>query len=545
MTFDVLVLGAGLAGCKTALELASHNIKTALITSGRLGGGSSFFHCKQSLGTCVNNGPKDRQYFLEEILEMGRGLSYPLQNKILVDEIENEVQQGYRLLGFEPYRSFRRGETDTEEGLVLGCFARRPRQNWRISGWDNARRHLSLLLQAQPLISIFENTRAFEIVKTGNNVCGLFAADVNGQKRSFGCKAIVLCTGGVTGLYKHCLNPREVDGSGHALALRAGAKLVNMEFLQILPVYTHAAQPVPVSEASLFFCNALLDNYSNNLLPLYTPLEFQRLMRLRSEHGPFTSSMDSKSFDLAIMAHIRNTQNEKSVNVRFNQSMFSSALQKPYLSWLRNNYNIDLKESANIAPFAHACNGGIVVGTSGQTEVNGLYAVGEAAGINGANRLGGVATAACLVFSKRCAQHIFETLPPKNALPPPLPQKPAVAESTKGLPALEVLARISEILFFNANVLRNGASLQKALQDITLLEDNFTFNAFVSGRQYIDALRAKDALLVAKALLSTMLNRTESRGAHYREDFPTENPLFKKRQLIKYTNGNLQISFEK
>ncbi|MGM9920794.1 MAG: FAD-binding protein [Bhargavaea sp.] len=539
---DVLVAGSGLAGIKSAKELSDLGHRVLLVTKMKIASGSSFYPLKASLGTQVTKDQEDEQTFLEDIEEMSRGMHRQDLAEVYVREIPERVKE-YQDIGVDAKKL---------EGERKACFAPNARNIYLLSDWDRIRRKVNEIFARYDTLSVMEKTVILTLIKEGGRVTGAVLLDENHELVLVRCKAAIVATGGFGSIYKHNLNPNDVDGSGHVLALEAGARLVNMEFIQFIPGITSPKYKTLFGEHTLAYCEDIVDGDGKSMLRPLLPegLSLRECLDVRSTHGPFTHSLESRYFDIAMMKRITETGNEEGFRLLFDPSIYENKEEfyTVYLDWLKQR-NVNLAEDEiRIAPFAHASNGGVFIDPHGRTGVDGLYVIGElSCNIEGANRLGGNSTGACMVFGKRAAKHCSDYIggvklgvaDEKQASdrlsemfgnPAPAADSDVEFAAERARTATE---EIREILWYHANVVRSENGLTGALDEIRRLEDTVDLPLLFSRPEKRQlAFKARNFLKLSQVLLLAMLERKESRGAHYREDHPDEDLAFSRRLFV-------------
>ncbi len=343
--------------------------------------------------------------------------------------------------------------------------------------------------------------------------------------------AIILASGGIAGLYKDNLYPADVIGTTHFLALQAGAKLTNLEFIQFIPSFIAPKYKVLFGEHTLKYCTAVTDKNGNSLFPDLSAEEFAQMVAERSAYAPFSVDFDCVKFDLRIMQYLLENPEEQGVYLHYSSKLYQDQTEfyRVYLDWLKADAGIDLlTDRVSIAPFAHSCNGGIEIDTNAESAVQGLFAVGEVSScIEGANRLGGNSVGGSLVFAKRAMAKIEQDL---TACQDATIDEQAV-ENAKNfaeqalnrlhnknadttLSASQVLSDIRQAMTKFANVYRTEENLCKLQEKLVRLERAFDpiSNADFQGIEIFYGLKT------AQAVVNAMLVRKESRGAHYRAD---------------------------
>ena len=271
-------------------------------------------------------------------------------------------------------------------------------------------------------------------------------------------------------------------------------------------------------------------------------------MAERSTHGPFSSRMNSKYVDIALFKESLRNPELQGAKVKYDISISNSEgfLIKEYFEWLNQSRGIRYNEEIIITTFAHAANGGIRINKNAETTVKGIYAAGEVTGgMHGADRIGGLSTANALVFGKMAGHnaalyaknkrsHINESIIKHEIF--------SYIKSIK-IPKFEpnlVLRKIKELMWENGNVVRNAKQLNYAIKQVKELEKDFdreidSFNEI----NFINIIKAKNYIDLSLILLTTMLLREESRGSHYREDYPNQRDEFNKFIIVSQNENGV------
>ncbi|WP_236015714.1 FAD-binding protein [Planococcus soli] len=554
---DVLVVGSGLAGIKVSKELADLGHDVLMATKMKLASGSSFYPLKASLGTQVTSNEADKKVFLADIASSSRGMHRQDLAEVYVDEIRDRVVE-YSDIGVVSKKL---------EGERKACFAEHPRDIYLLSDWDQIKENVAGIFGRYDNLTVMERTVVISLIKKEQRIAGALMLDQHNQVVLVECKAAVLATGGFGSIYKHNLNPNDVDGSGHILALEAGANLVNMEFVQFIPGITAPRYKTLFGEHTLAYCEDIVKDDGKSLLDAVLPegLSKKQCLDIRSTHGPFTDSLESKYMDIAMMKEIIATKNEKGFKLVFHKELYKNKEEfyTVYLDWLKQKGIDMLEDEVRIAPFAHASNGGVFIDPYGRSGVPGLYVIGElSCNIEGANRLGGNSTGACMVFGKRAAADCGDYL--NGTKVSPISKRDAElhlksvfgsasasrngpdksAESDKEQ-LYQTIENIREIMWYAGNVVRSEEQLSEALKQLEALQSELEINRlFERQKNRKTVIKAKNFMKLSQLLLQAMLERKESRGAHYREDYPFESPAFSKRLFISETpEGRLSLEF--
>lgn len=535
---DILIVGSGIAGLSAVKQASEQNLRSILITKNKIAGGASFFPLKATLGIQVTGDEGDKVRFHEDITRVGKGMNNP----DVVETYLNESKQGIELLegiGFQPW---------LRQDNRPACFAKYPRPIYLISEWASAAKKAREILDHNELNRYYEQATLVKIIAPNNRVAGAVFQQETADGVEFifcRCHAVILATGGIASLYKNNLYPNDIVGSAHAIALDAGARAINMEFIQFIPAFLAPKRKVLFGEHTLKYCTAVYDSNDQPLFSDMSEQAFRAMMDERSDYAPFSVDFAAKRFDLTIMQAIQRGSN--GVRLTFSPALYQdqSEFYCVYLDWLKQKIGVDLlQDRAVIEPFAHSCNGGIEIDGNSESAVNGLFAIGEiSACIEGANRLGGNSVGGSLVFATRAVQRAKQycqtALSPLDVneieaeliktFPQPLKQE----DEEKNLTVSDIFSQVRETLALNANVYRNQQGLQQAFG---LIEHHLRhYRVSQYGVELYWSLRC------AEMLLQAMLARQESRGAHFRSDYPHESANVEKLQLC-LQHGEIKVT---
>ena len=526
---DLLIVGSGIGGLSCSVEANKKGINHILITKTQLGSGASFFPLKASLGIQVTGDESDKALFQQDIERVAQGMNNPEIVKAYIEDSPQAVEL-LNEIGFCPWK-----RNDNRPA----CFAKHARPIYLIKEWQKARKNAEAIIAQQNTTTLFENASLVHIATENHRVVGAVFAyqppEKSGRKIVYfyvQTSAIILASGGIAGLYKDNLYPADVIGTTHFLALQAGAKLTNLEFIQFIPSFIAPKYKVLFGEHTLKYCTAVTDKNGNSLFPDLSAEAFAQMVAERSAYAPFSVDFDCVKFDLRIMQYLLENPEEQGVYLHYSSKLYQDQTEfyRVYLDWLKADAGIDLlTDLVSIAPFAHSCNGGIEIDTNAESAVQGLFAVGEVSScIEGANRLGGNSVGGSLVFAKRAMAKIERDL---TACQDATIDEQAV-ENAKNfaeqalnrlhnknadttLSASQVLSDIRQAMTKFANVYRTEENLCKLQEKLARLEQDFDpiENADFQGIEIFYGLKT------AQAVVNAMLARKESRGAHYRADY--------------------------
>lgn len=532
---DILVAGGGIGGLTAAKKSADLGKKVILVSSGKLFGGASYFPLKGTLGIQATAPEEsDKELFFEDIRGIGNKMDNPHMINAYINNIRESV--GYlKEIGFEPWlRNDRRP----------ACFAKYARDIFLINEWDKAREKGEEIFKNISNIEIIEKSKIVHIIKDEEKVAGAVLQNEEGEFFIVKTSAVIMATGGVGGLYKHNLYPKDVDGSGHIVMLDAGAKVQNMEFIQFIPAFITPVYNTLFGEHTLKYCLGMYD-LEGNLL--YEGDKNRDIWLERSSYAPFSCDFKSSEIDLEMVKSING------VKLKFSPELYEDTgeFYVVYLKWLKEKIGIDMcRDEVIISPFAHSCNGGVKTSDCGETAVQGLFAAGELlSGVEGANRLGGNSVGGALVFGKRAADKAYEyinSLPEKDISHEILQEKfetwlnSSFDENTKDkMSKKEVLEKIKELVTEKGGISRDENSLKEGLSEIEKIEKSYNILNHLSE----NSLEVYFKTETAKMLFTAMINRKESRGAHYRKDFPHKSDDIY-RIIISKESGSLKAEKE-
>jgi succinate dehydrogenase/fumarate reductase flavoprotein subunit len=380
---------------------------------------------------------------------------------------------------------------------------------------------------------------------------GVVAVDVlSGECITFYAKSIILAAGGLTKLFARNSASANMAGDAYALALWAGAELIDMEFIQFFPIGHLAPRlvgmdPIMWDPFRYKLGGKLLNGCFEEFVDRYGGEDF----------GTYTATRDLAAYSILkeVEAGRGTPHGGAYLDFRHISESRLRAAFGPVIDRLLTN-GIDLTKTAvEVGPMAHYHMGGIRVNSNLETRVAGLYAAGEAVGgANGANRLSGNAITEAFVFGQRAGIAAGEASQSRTLRP--VPELAAAAaeqqRALRGRPRrggkapVALQAELQELMWKNAGPFRTGAKLAAALQRIDDMQkhelanlstpDSLPFNLDLQ-----DALELNAMLLTAEAVVSSALARNESRGAHQREDFPDADAMLLKNQTVELQNGAL------
>ncbi|MEI0611611.1 FAD-binding protein [Brachyspira pilosicoli] len=527
---DVLIVGAGIAGLIATERAMNIFKKVCLVTTGKICSGASYFPLKATLGIQATKDKDDYNKYYEDITNMGNGVENPELIKTYISNIKKDIYLLKRI-GFKPW---------LRKDSRPACFAKYSRDVFLINNWNEARNRAKKIFRKNKRLKIFEESTLLRIVKNGDRVAG--AIFQNKDKFFFvKSKVIILATGGVAGNYKNSLYPKNINGVGNVVALDAGAIAQNMEFIQFIPAYLKPKYNVLFGEHTLKYCIGMYDLKNRLLLDGIKNEETKKLWIERSAYAPFSSDFESKEIDLKI--------HSEGVKLKYSEDLYKDKEEfyTVYLNWLKKDIGIDLlKDETIITHFAHSCNGGIKIDSNAFTGVKGLYAVGElSSAIEGANRLGGNSVGGALVFGNNAVKNAFEYIKNNNFKDfnniklnnikkefDNWVNEISKDDKENNLTKNEVLIKIRNLVNENLSIVRSKEKIEFLLNELNDIRANYSI------KENIKDCSIEIYLIIesVKIMALSMLEREESRGAHYREDFKYSDDKVYKLQVKREKN---------
>jgi L-aspartate oxidase len=495
--YDYVIVGSGIAGLYAALLAREHGSVLVLTKS-------SIDECNTRYaqgGIAAPIGPDDSpELHLQDTLVAGNGLVNEEAARILTSEAADRIADLVRY--GVPF--------DTEEGeMALGREGAHSRSRIVHAGGDSTGQHIELTLSGlarMSRVTILEHCLARDIGVESGAVGGLEALDAStGTSEEFECRFLILATGGCGQLYRVSTNPQVATGDGVALAYRAGAEVMDMEFIQFHPTALRLPG-VPaflISEAVRGEGGLLRDESGRRFMPDYDPQAelaprdvvaraiVAEMTRLGSDH---------------VYLDVTHLPPEK-VSSRF-----------PQIYRFCLDHGLDItREPIPVSPAAHYTMGGVRTNTWGETNLAGLYACGEVAcmGLHGANRLASNSLLETVVFAKRVVQRTRES--PRTAAPAAPDARPlAPAVPAEAPPASRTA--VQALMWKEAGIIRDGPTLGGAARLLAAWELALGESSDRPSQELANLA------LVGRLVTEAALEREESRGAHYRRDFPEPRP---------------------
>jgi len=388
-----------------------------------------------------------------------------------------------------------------------------------------------------------------DLVRQDGEVVGAVAMHLgSGAPVLLSAKATIVATGGLTRLYRRNSASTNMGGDGYALALRAGAPLIDMEFVQFFPIGHLAPRlvgmdPIMWDPFRYKLGGRLLNTNGEEFAHRYGT----------AEHGKYVLTRDVATYGILKEVAAGRGSPHGGVYLSF-EHCSESALRDafgPVIDRLAAN-NIDLTKTAiEVAPIAHYHMGGVKTDARMETEIPGLLVAGEAVGgANGANRLSGNAITEALVFGRQAGRSAAEradriAMPSLDAANIRAALELARADNPKGdVNTAEMVQTLQTAMADDVGPLRSEAGLERALATIEDLTRRLGSTPVGDGRAFdlrrLDWFDLRNMLLVAQVVTRAALKRSESRGAHQREDHPEMRPEWALNQVARWRDGGVE-----
>jgi L-aspartate oxidase len=487
----VVIVGAGLAGLFTALKLSP--LPVTVVSGAPLGEGASSLWAQAGVAAALAEGDTPEAHAADTI-RAGAGIVDAKIALLMAREARERIED---LLRYGvPF------DKDLEGRLALGREAAHgARRILHVNGDTAGRAIMGALVAAArrtPSITVLEGYAACDVKLRDGRVAGVELAAAHPgtvpPRLMLPASAVVLATGGSGQLFAITTNPHEARGEGAAIAARAGAVIADAEFVQFHPTAIDIGRdPAPLATEALRGEGATLINGMGE--------RFTRALHPDAELGPR---------DIVARGVYSEVMSGRGAFLDCRKLGVELAKNFPTVFAACRSAGIDpMVEPIPIAPAAHYHMGGVLTDASGRTTVDGLWACGEVAstGAHGANRLASNSLLEAVVFGARIAADIAGTLPVAQGEVRPKPLTPASPPDSEQ--SARAVHQIRRTMTAEVGVIRNGSSLTDGLRVIASLETSATRDR-----------RLLNMLTTAKLITVAALERKESRGAHFRSDYP-------------------------
>jgi succinate dehydrogenase/fumarate reductase flavoprotein subunit len=546
LSTDVLIVGAGGAGMYAAIAAARGGSSVLLLDKGQVGRGGATIMAQMTVAVALGEQEPDSiQLHLQDTLNAGRGLCNEELSLLLCEDgpkrIREMAEWGTR---------WARQDGHIKQEMAPGHSVKRCCYVDFLNTGPAVAATLRRKVSEIAAIRRISNLSVIEIFVRDGGALGALALDlVSGQFISIQSKAVILAAGGLTKLFARNSASANMGGEAYALALSAGAELIDMEFVQFFPIGHLAPRlvgmdPIMWDPFRYKLGGKLLNGNFAEFIDRYGSTDF----------GKYNATRDIAAY--AILKEVEAGRGTPHGGAYLDFRHIADAQLRgafgPVIDRLLTN-GIDLtKTPVEVGPMAHYHMGGMRVDVNMQTRVEGLYAAGEAVGgANGANRLSGNAITEAFVFGARAGARAAEQAKKFAANWHDVPAREAIerfsklrnAHSTSTTTPIAVQAELQKLMWEKAGPFRTGEKLSCALERIVQMQRELSGLRIGAEGQFNldlqDWFELRAMLTTAEAVVKSALARTESRGAHQREDFPAPDDALLKNQVLELKDGEL------
>jgi succinate dehydrogenase / fumarate reductase flavoprotein subunit len=578
--YDVLVIGAGGAGLRAAIEASAASVRVGLVCKSLLGKAHTVM-AEGGIAAALAN-VDERDNWMVHFADTMRGGQYVNQWRMAELHAKEAPDRVRELEAWGAV--FDR----TKDGRILQRHFGGHKYPRLAHVGDRTGLEMIRTLQDHGVhkgIDVHMEHTILSLLKDGDRVIGAFGYErERGRFKIFRAKAVVLATGGIGRAYKITSNSWEYTGDGHALAYEAGAELIDMEFIQFHPtgmVWPPSVMGILVTEGVRGEGGILTNNQRRRFMFDEIPEAYRAHTADNEEEGwrycqgakdarrpPELLTRDHVS--RCIVREIKEGRGSPHGGVYLDISWIKEKIPnsaehiKRKLPSMYHQFkqlaDIDITEQPmEVGPTTHYIMGGVRVDPDTQmSRLPGLFAAGEcAAGINGANRLGGNSLSDLLVFGKRAGEFAAQfakqnSLGEINKSQIDFAAREALApfDRSDGENPYQIQKDLQELMQDNVGIVRTESEMQYALGHLQQLKEQANQAAVTGNREYNPgwhtAIDLRNLLTVSEAITRAAVERKESRGAQFREDYPEKDEPFSKVNTIisKVPDGSMQIRLE-
>jgi L-aspartate oxidase len=514
MATDILIIGCGIAGASGALEAAKSGLRVTVVTKDSNPAESNTFYAQ---GGIVSLGSDDHPELLkEDILEAGDGVNNPEAVEILAREGKKTVDD---ILIKELHIPFSRSSPDSLDYAQEAGHSRRRILHVKDTTGKTIEEKFIQILKEFSNVTLLTNHTAVDLLTIPHHsrnsksfyheprCIGAYVLDNQTKKvKKIFANYTILASGGCGTVYLYTSNPKGAIGDGYAMAYKAGARIVNMEYIQFHPtsLFHRDADGFLISETV---------RGEGARLKTKEGLTFMENYNQKKELAP------RDEVTRAIYEEMTNSNSSYVYLDLVSYAKFDIQKRFPNIYKTCLKYGIDItKESIPVVPAAHYCCGGILVDEWGKSSLTGLYAVGEVSctGIHGANRLASTSLLEGLVWGKRASQHIASHFDPEMPDPGDIHDWYYPKKDEEVDPALinQDWISIKSTMWNYAGIIRTSKRLERAKADLDYLRHRIE-KFYKEARMDEKIVGLKHGIQVALLITYAALGNSRSLGAHY------------------------------
>ena len=537
LEYNILIIGSGAAGLSLALKLADQS-SVAILSKNALIEGATLY-AQGGVSAALDKHDSIESH-VQDTLITGVGLCNPEIVRFVVERAQESIDWLVNM-GVDFTRSNESAKTTSPFHLHKegGHSHRRV-----IHAADATGKAIETTLESRVRkhknIELFEHHVAVDLItthklsKNRQRCIGAYVLDSREKKvKVFRARNVVLATGGAGKVYLYTSNPDSCTGDGIAMASRIGCRIANMEFIQFHPtcLYHPMAKSFLISEALRGEGAKLLLKNGN---------EFMHRYDKRQELAPRDIVAKAIDHEMKRLGHDCVYLDISNKSAEFIEQHFPNI----YKYCLNLGINIST-EPIPVVPAAHYTCGGVLINKNGQTDIPGLYAIGEVSysGLHGANRMASNSLLECFVFAHSAYKHIQQNLS-KSDMPEKIPEwdESRVTNSDEEVVVSHNWDEIRRFMWDYVGIVRTTKRLHRAHHRIKLLQSEIT-EYYGNFRITKDLIELRNLALVAELIIKSALRRKESRGLHYTTDFPVTNNIDAPKDTIieskKITNNHI------
>ncbi|MFC1540744.1 L-aspartate oxidase [Candidatus Margulisiibacteriota bacterium] len=520
---DFLIVGGGIAGLSAALEAAKYGTVT-ILTKSEISE-TATKKAQGGIAAAIDEIRDSTQFHFEDTIAAGAGLCDEKSVRILVTEGVERVKELIELGA-----RFDRAETEAGGGFALALEGAHKQRRILHAGdatGEEIQRTLGSKIVSEKIANIRQNTIGLDLIVQDGNCLGIKALDLDNNKiRYFLAKAVIITTGGLGQVYLYTTNPPVATGDGIAMAYRAGAEVSDMEFVQFHPTsLVQSAELKDIIALPRFLISEAVRGEGATLLNV----KGERFMQKYDTKGELAPR------DIVSRA-IYQEMKESGVDhvllslARLGQEKIKKRFPVIYKTCLERGLDIT-RDNIPVSPAAHYFMGGIKTDVDGKTNIPHLYAAGECAslGVHGANRLASNSLLDGLVFGHRAAISAKDET--GTAGGPDLTPVDRPPSKIKESDLQRIKMIIKTAMWQGVGIVRSRQSLEGALKKLREVKKSLDYTALTK-----DEIELKNLAQTAELITRAALDRQESRGAHFRSDFPRTDDK-KWRKHLSYRGG--------
>ncbi len=498
---DVLIIGGGIAGIRAALAV-DPRLTTIVVTKDALSQSNSAYAQGGIAG--VLDPLDDVANHASDTMAAGKGLCDDAVVSMVVNEAPERIRE---LAAFGAQFDLKDGAIAlTQEG---GHSHRRVAHALGDATGKEVMRAMIACIRSAEHVQVWEQTATIDLL-THEGVCrGAIVWNAQHGKTLVWAKQTILCTGGAGRLYRETTNPDIATADGHALGFRAGAELRDMEFMQFHPtvLYIAGSSRHLISEAVRGEGAYLRDCFGHRFM------------------GDYHAALELAPRDEVSLAITRQMEKTKHSCVYLDLSHLAKSLiaeRFPHISRVCAEFGLDIAtDQIPVRPGAHYMIGGLTIDLDGHTTIPGLWAAGEvsSSGLHGANRLASNSLLEGLVYGLRCGRGASELALAQPDSFAAIPMRSDWTHDVKDdhdLNLTDLTNSLQSLMGRHVGITRNAAGLKDATTQIDF------WDRYVSTREFaqLKGWELQNLLLVSRLMAISATARTESRGVHFRDDFP-------------------------